>query len=461
MKVSLIRIPFSIFVLYLFIMNDKFKSFIKSNRLIHEGDKILLAVSGGIDSMVMANLFLRTDFTFGIAHCNFNLRGSESDSDEEFVRDYAVKRNIPFYVKRFDTKNFAVRNGISVQMAARELRYKWFETIMKKYGYSSIALAHNLNDNIETFLINLARGTGITGLTGIKPINNNLIRPLLFATRKEITEYSYEYEVPYREDNSNAETKYLRNKIRHQLIPLFKEINPSIETTLYETILRVNEINEIYINSISEIKSRITIKRGNLVVFRIEDLQKYDVGKTILYELFKTYGVGSHQLEDLLNIINGSSGKQLNTLTYRIIKNRGELLLSENITDKKIHFLISNINDFKNVPGISEAFITDASPGFGQSDSKTNGCFDSERIVFPVTIRRWRSGDTFYPLGMKQRKKLSDYFIDNKLSLFEKENCLILESEGKIAWIIGKRIDERFKVTESTKSILNISFSQE
>jgi tRNA(Ile)-lysidine synthase len=442
-------------------MIDKFKSFIESNGLIHDGDKILLAVSGGIDSMVMTNLFLRTDLRFGIAHCNFNLRGSESDDDEEFVRDYAVKRNIPFYVKRFDTRIFASKNSVSVQMAARELRYKWFENIIQKYGYSSIALAHNLNDNIETFLINLARGTGITGLTGIKPLNKNLIRPLLFATRQAITEYSYEYEVPYREDSSNAETKYVRNKIRHMLLPLFKEINPSIETTLYETIIRVNEINEIYINSISDIKSKITIKRGKLTAFKIEDLKKSEIGRTILYELFKSYGVGSLQLEDLLNIINGSSGKQINTLTHRIIKNRDELLVSEIKTVRDIRYLIKTIDEFKTVPGISEAFITDASSGFDQSIGKTSGFFDAEKIIFPLTIRKWHPGDTFYPLGMQQKKKLSDFFINNKLSLFEKENCLILESDGKIAWIIGQRIDERFKVTEATKNIFNISFSNE
>jgi len=305
----------------------------------------------------------------------------------------------------------------------------------------------------------MARGTGITGLTGIKPLSRNLIRPLLFATRQAITEYSYEYEVPFREDSSNAETKYVRNKIRHKLLPLFKEINPSIESTLNETIIRVNEINEIYLNSVKEVKSNITVKRGNLTAFRIADLQKPEIGKTMLYELFKAYGIGSLQLDDLVHIINGSSGKQINTLTHRIIKNRDEVLVSENTEEKDTPLIIRSINDFKKVPSISSAFISDASTGFVQSDSKANGCFDAEKIIFPVTIRKWQSGDIFYPLGMKQKKKLSDFFIDSKLSLFEKESCLIMESEGKIAWIIGKRLDDRFKVTESTKSILNISFS--
>jgi tRNA(Ile)-lysidine synthase len=439
-------------------MIEKFNSFIETNNLIHPGDKVLLAVSGGIDSMVMTNLFLRTEYKFGIAHCNFNLRSDESKGDEEFVKDYAINRDIPFHIKRFDTKSYALRNGISIQMAARELRYNWFESVLLKHGYSSIALAHNLNDNIETFLINLARGTGITGLTGIKPLSKNLIRPLLFATRQAITEYSYEYEVPFREDSSNAETKYVRNKIRHLLLPLFKEINPSIESTLNETILRVNEINEIYVNFISEIRSKITIKRGNITAIRIDELQKKEISRTVLYELFKIYGIGGTQIDDLLNIINGSSGKQINTLTHRIIKNRDELLVSENRENKNISYIIRDLNELKNVPGISAVFITDASAGFNHTGSKTNGCFDSEKIIFPLTVRRWQSGDTFYPLGMKQKKKLSDYFIDSKLSLFEKENCLILESDSKIAWIIGKRIDDRFKVTKSTKNILNISF---
>jgi tRNA(Ile)-lysidine synthase len=442
-------------------MIDKFKSFIETNGLIHEGDRILLAVSGGIDSMVMTNLFLRTDYKFGIAHCNFNLRGKESDGDEDFVRDYADKRDIPIYINKFDTKIYAAKNGLSVQMAARELRYKWFEEVFNENGYTSIALAHNLNDNIETFLINLARGTGITGMTGIKPLNKHLIRPLLFATRQAIIEYSYEYEVPYREDSSNAETKYIRNKIRHLLLPLFKEINPSIETTLNETILRVNEINEIYLNSIAEIRNRITIKRDNITAYKIEDLQKPEISKTILYELFRAFGVGNSQLDDLLNIINGSSGKQVNTLTHRIIKNRGEILVSENCENKNISYVIKDINELKSVPCITEVFIADSAAGFSHTDNKSNGCFDAEKILFPLKIRKWHKGDIFHPLGMNQKKKLSDFFIDSKMSLFEKENCLILESDGKIAWILGKRIDDRFKVTATTKNILNISFSKE
>ena len=442
-------------------MIDKFKSFIETNGLISENDTILLAVSGGIDSMVMANLFLRTDFKFGIAHCNFNLRGIESDGDEEFVKDYAVKRDIPFYVKRFETSKYAAKNGISIQMAARELRYKWFDLTLQKHGYTSISLAHNLNDNIETFLINLARGTGINGLTGIKPLNNNLIRPLLFATRKSITDYSYEYEVPYREDSSNAETKYVRNKIRHLLLPILKDINPSIETTLNETILRVNEINEIYVSSILEIKSKLTIKRDDHIAFRIEDLKKHEIGKTILYELFKGYGIGSMQLDDLITIINGRSGKQIITPTHRLIKNRKELLVTENAPDKNINYLINELSDFKNLPNVSEAFITDVSTGYSEADGKARGCFDAGKVIYPLKIRKWQKGDTFFPLGMKQKKKLSDYFIDNKLSLFEKENCTILESDGKIMWIIGDRIDDRFKITNSTKNILNIVFSKE
>ena len=441
-------------------MIDQFNLYIEKNHLIDPTGKVLLAVSGGIDSMVMTNLFLRTEIKFGIAHCNFNLRGEESDGDEEFVRDYAEKRDIPFHVKRFETKSYAIKNGISIQMAARELRYTWFDSILHKYGYSSIALAHNLNDNIETFLINLARGTGITGLTGIKPLSGKLVRPLLFATRQSITEYSYEYEVPFREDSSNAETKYVRNKIRHQLLPIFKEINPSIESTLNETILRVNEINEIYSHSIAEIRSGITINRPDITAFNIKELHKGEISRTILYELFKPYGVGSLQIDDLINIIDGSSGKQINTLTHRIIKNRDELLISANNDEKEISYTVRDIEELKNVPGISAVYITDATTEFIHPGNNTTECFDAGKIKFPLTIRKWKSGDNFCPLGMKQKKKLSNYFIDSKFSLFDKEKCLILESDGEIAWLIGKRIDDRFKVTPTTKKILNISLSE-
>ena len=235
-------------------MVSEFKKFISENNLIKPGDKILLAVSGGIDSMVMTHLFQSLDYKIGIAHCNFSLRGRESDKDQEMVSLYASEHNIPFYSTRFETKAFAKKNKLSVQMAARDLRYKWFEEIRTKHGYDSIAVAHNLNDNIETLLINLTRGTGLTGMTGMRPVSNRIIRPLLFATRQEIMSFQIRHKIAFREDKSNADTKYTRNKIRHLIIPVLKEINPSIETTLNETAERFTGINEIVSNYISGLR---------------------------------------------------------------------------------------------------------------------------------------------------------------------------------------------------------------
>ena len=286
-------------------------------------------------------------------------------------------------------------------MAARELRYKWFEEIRKEYGYDSIAVAHNLNDNIETLLINLVRGTGLAGMAGMKPVNNKLIRPLLFATRKKIAEFRDLNNIEFREDRSNADTKYTRNKIRHLIIPLLKEINPSIESTLNETAERFSGYNETL-------------------------------------------------LSDLVKVIKGKTGGQIITATHRIIKNRKELEVSDEEINHETSYIINNIQDFSIFPGISSVEDVRITKNFKINPDPHLACIDYQKISYPLKIRKWKPGDHFYPLGMKRMKKLSDYFIDNKYSKFDKENIFILESDGKIVWIIGDRIDDRFKITGST-----------
>jgi tRNA(Ile)-lysidine synthase len=437
-------------------MYNNFIKFISDNNLIKPGDRLLLAVSGGIDSMVMTNLFLRLGPEFGIAHCNFSLRGGESDGDEEMVCKLSADHNIPFFSKRFETKTYAKKNGLSIQMAARELRYSWFEKIRIENNYDTIAVAHNLNDNIETLLINLIRGTGLTGLTGMRPSNNKIIRPLLFATRQAITDYSKQNHIIYREDRSNSDTKYTRNKIRHLVLPLLKEINPSIEATLNETAERFTGFNEIVSEYISGLRNTLSTEKNGLIIFNNNLLKAYAGNKTVLFELFKQYGISNVQLNDLAKIIEGKTGSWIVTTTHRIMKNRKEIIVSDEVSGVDTFHSIKNLTGLRNIPEIVSARYVEIAGKFKFPVDNSIACIDAAKISFPLIIRKWKAGDHFQPLGMKHNKKLSDYFIDNKYSRLDKENILILESDEKIVWIIGDRIDDRFRITKSTKKGLLI-----
>jgi tRNA(Ile)-lysidine synthase len=437
-------------------MQDRFSSYIAENNLVQAADRLLLAVSGGIDSMVMTQLFLQSGIYTGIAHCNFSLRGIESDKDEEMVRLFASENNIQFHSVRFSTKSYASANSISVQMAARELRYKWFEEIRADSGYQKIAIAHNLNDNIETMLINLIRGTGITGLAGIRPSTGSIIRPLMFATREEIELYASQNDVRYREDKSNADTKYTRNKIRHLVIPVLKEINPSLENTLRETAERFSGIDEVlnsYLRTITEV---VVSVRGESTYFNLRLLKDYLAQKAVIFELFSPYGVTNAMLNDLIAVISGKTGGMILTGSHRIIRNRDELIVTKPEPGGKQHYTVNDIGGFLDLPFIVSAGIFLADAEFVIPGDPLTACIDAEQLKFPLIIRNWKDGDHFYPFGMKQKKKLSDYFIDKKFSVPDKENILLLESEGKIVWIIGERLDDRFRVTENTSNILAI-----
>jgi tRNA(Ile)-lysidine synthase len=437
-------------------MFEEFLSYIRKNNLFKKQDRLLLAVSGGIDSMVMSHLFIKLGTDIGIAHCNFCLRNKESDKDEDLVKELASEYKIPFYSIRFRTKEHARKRGISVQMAARELRFEWFEKIRIENNFDFVVVAHNLDDKIETLLINLIRGTGLTGLTGMKPLSNRIIRPLLFATRNKIEEYCNDNHIIFREDKSNAETRYTRNKIRHLVIPVLKEINPAVKETLNETAERLSGTDEILSCYIGNIRSLISLKSGAATVFNLKKLKTYQKSKALIFELFSPYGLTGPASGDLLRLMTGSTGKQIFTKTHRILRNRDELIVTPLITSSQQCYKINNVEDLLAVSGIKSAGIKNAGPGYKISREKRVASIDYDKIRFPLIIRGWKSGDFFYPLGMKQKKKLSDYFIDRKYSLVKKENTLILESEGNIVWIIGERADERFKVTESTSIILKI-----
>lgn len=424
--------------------------FIAENRLIGHGERILLAVSGGIDSMVMAHLFLHLPWETGIAHCNFSLRGNESDLDEELVRKFGEINKIPFFTIRFNTKDYASGEGISVQMAARELRYNWFEETRKKNGYDLIAVAHNLNDKVETMLINLVRGTGLAGISGMRPVSGKIIRPLLFAPRERIEKYCSDHSIVFREDRSNSDTKYIRNRIRHKIIPVLQEINPSLLNTLGESAERFFQLNQAVAEHITEVRNEISIKKADSIIFDLGKLKTYKKNEAILFELFRPFGLSNSQLTDLTNIFEGRTGSQIITPTHRITRNRDEIIVSIPGVEE-VNINVNNIHEF---PGNISAEITDMDKSFRIDPSPSTACLDAEKIIFPVTIRKWNAGDWFFPLGMNMKKKLSDYFIDKKFPLPEKHNKLVLETGGNIAWIVGDRIDDRFKVTEHTKSVL-------
>jgi tRNA(Ile)-lysidine synthase len=433
-----------------------FLKYIEDNRLFGENDRVLLAVSGGIDSMVMSHLFINAGFTTGIAHCNFSLRSDESDMDEELVRSFAAENNIQFFSKRFDTKTYAKEQGISIQMAARELRYNWFETVRREGGFDCIAVAHNLDDNIETLLINLTRGTGITGLTGMRPLSERIVRPLLFATRSRITEYCYINKIPYRDDQSNSETKYTRNKIRHLVIPVLKEINPSVEYTLNDTALKLAGTNEIATRYMDDLRKRISRVEADRVIFSIDDLLPLSDNNTILYELFRPYGLTGYLTKDLANILHGRTGSQVFTQSHRLLKNRTELIVSPVEKNRLRSFEVDNVGGFSGIPFIVSADVITMEPGLKIKGEKHVALIDFDTVRFPIVIRPWQRGDHFFPFGMSGRKKLSDYFIDRKFPVTKKESTMVLESDGKIVWIVGERLDNRFRIRQSTSKVIRI-----
>jgi tRNA(Ile)-lysidine synthase len=423
--------------------------------MVRPDGKVLLTVSGGIDSMVMAYLFLQTGADLGIAHCNFTLRGTESDLDEKMVSEFAFNNKIPFHSIRFKTLEYSKEKGISVQMAARDLRYDWFEKIRNEIGYDHIAVAHNLNDNIETLLINLVRGTGIAGLSGIKPCSGHIIRPLLFATRDEISKFAYDHGIKFREDRSNADTKYLRNKIRHKIIPVLREINPSVEKTLSETAGRFSSAERIIAEFVEYVRTKAFSDRDGYISVNLSLLQSYLPNTVLLFELFRPFGSTDISMEDLGHIINGRTGASLSTSTHVIVKNRQELLIYKGSREKFEPEFVYSPAGLIETGKVRSARVESVTGKFNIPGPPVQ-CFDYNKISFPLIIREWKEGDFFFPLGMDKRKKLSDYFIDKKYSAFDKANALVLESEEKIICILGERIDNRFRVTETTRNVLII-----
>lgn len=439
-------------------MIKKFEKYYQKNELFAKTDNILLTVSGGRDSVVMVHLFHQAKLNFGIAHCNFKLRGKEADKDEKFVKDLAEKLNMPFYTVSFNTKEFAYENKISTQMAARELRYHWFEEIRTKNNYQFIATAHHKNDVAETLLINLTKGTGLSGLHGIASKKDKIIRPLLCFNRNEIDNYVESNKIKCREDKSNEETKYVRNKIRHNVIPELEKINPSFIETIFNETQQFSELEQLLETKINEDKKKcFTIQDENIEI-DIQKLIELKPLKTYLFYFLKPYGFNVDDVIDVINSFEKQSGKKFLSNTHQLIKNRNKLIISilKNIENKE--FEVKTLKDFSLLPFNLNAKIVLKETLKSIKKDKNFAYLNADKINFPLSIRKWKTGDKFKPFGMKGVKKLSDFFIDEKLSLLEKENVWLLTSNNKIVWVVGFRIDDDYKLSSKTKNALFLTY---
>jgi len=446
---------------------QRFLQFIKEENLFRHTDYLLLAVSGGIDSVALCELCKQSKFNFIIAHCNFQLRGEESERDEIFVNELARKYNVPILIKKFDTYLYALENKLSIQVAARQLRYSWFNEILESKQEAEttqvrakyLLTAHHLDDNIETMLMNLFKGTGITGLRGMLPKQNRILRPLLFARKKDIIEFARNNNLNYVEDSSNESAKYTRNYFRNHLLPDISKVFPAVEENLAKSLQHFRETEQLFRQAIEQHKKKLIELKGNEVHIPVLKLKKSMPLETITYEIIKGYGFTSHQATEVISLFNAGTGKYIQSPSHRIIKNRDWLIISPNNTNDSQTIIIDNLEkniifekgkmEFKELP------VKD----YRMSTSSDIAHLDAAAIIFPLILRKRRQSDYFYPLGMQKKKKLNRFLSDLKLSLTEKENIWLLEMNKKIIWIIGKRIDDRFKVTGKTKKVLQIRFT--
>ncbi len=438
-------------------MQQAFLDNLKKRKLCTSSDKILLAVSGGIDSMVLLDLFLKSGFDVSVAHVNFKLRGIESDKDENFVRDKCKLKSVPFFTTSFDTEAFARENKLSIQMAARELRYGWFEQIISEHDFDYLATAHHLNDSIETAILNMVRGSGLEGWDGISVANGKIIRPLLFAAREQIQNYAAENSITWREDESNSTDHYQRNFIRHQVVPLLSQLNPSFENSFSDSMEKISAAIELMELGMTEWKKAFTSEKDDSIYILKEGFVQSDFPEGLLWNLLRDFGFNFDQCTQAIQTLDGQPGKSFYAGEYQLSIDRTHLILS-----------------FRK-EGIEQVFVED-----GQTDATLAGrtlklrmvdlsevtkekevaFLDADKIKFPLIWRRWADGDNFFPLGMNHKKKISDFLIDQKIPVSQKDTVTVLESNGEITWVVGMRIGDPFKVTENTRSVLRIALSQ-
>jgi tRNA(Ile)-lysidine synthase len=423
-------------------------------------DRILVAVSGGMDSVVMAECCMISGLDFGIAHANFQLRGAESERDESFVRQLALKYNKPFFIKKFETKRFSEKEKCSIQVAARILRYDWFKTLIgrDKEHFQFLFTAHHLDDNIETMLIHFFRGTGIKGLAGMPQKNGELIRPLLNISRNRLEDFASSYKLDWVEDSSNVSDDYTRNYFRNQLIPSLRNIYPEINSNLEKNLLRFSEASELYQQAIGLHKKKLFKLNGSEIHIPILLLKKAIPVHTIIYEIIKEYGFSPAQTEELIKLMDSTNGKYIFSSTHRIIKNRNWLIIAPLEETNNTHIIIEHSPAAIIYPQ-GQLRFSNLSMKESASFSKNPAIayLDARKIQFPLILRKWKTGDYFYPLGMKKKKKLSRFFIDQKLSKTAKEKIWVLVMDTHIIWVVGHRIDNRFYISNSTDKILLIN----
>lgn len=434
-------------------MFENFKNHIDKNLSFLKEVKLLIAISGGMDSVVLTHLCSRLNLNVTLVHCNFKLRGEESNADEKFVRQFAKTLKTEIFVQHFDTKSYAQVQKISIQMAARELRYQWFNDLAQQLGAKFILTAHHADDNLETILINLIRGTGLDGLIGIPQINENIVRPLLPFSRADIEKYIKKHNLQWREDASNASTKYIRNKIRHEVVPVLKEINPNLLKNVEQLVENIKDSNQIVIDRMEKVKKKIFDDSNPFQIkLNISKLKNLNTPKPYLYQLLKDYGFS--QWEDIVSLLDAKTGKYVCSATHRLIKNREELILTE-IPNLKDEIIV--------IPTMfSEVDTPIGTIRFEEVDciktiNENTIYVDAKKLKFPLKLRKWKEGDWFYPFGLKGKKKLSKFFKDEKFSLVEKENTWLLCSGEYIVWVVGYRADNRFKVLNNSKKILKIT----
>jgi tRNA(Ile)-lysidine synthase len=434
-------------------MLDRLKNHIAQSFPFLENKKLFLATSGGLDSIVMAYLFKQLNYEIALAHCNFQLRGLESFGDQHFVQDYAEANAIPFFLTQFDTEAFAEDYKLSTQVAARDLRYNWFYELLETEKFDYILTAHHADDNIETFLINLSRGTGLEGLVGIPAQNDKIIRPLLLFSREEIANYAHENGIQWREDSSNASDKYLRNKIRHDLVPLLKELNPYFIPSFQKTQSYLQESRAMVEDASIMVYQQVARQEEEGIYFDLNQLRKLPNYNSYLYQWLHEFGFSAW--DDIYDLVESQSGKYVFSSEFRLLKDRDTLILSPiNLDDKNNleYFIYEGTKDVKIPLNLTFSKVDDI-----YVPTNTAIFVDENKLVFPLALRRWKEGDSFQPLGMEGKtKKVGKLFKDNKLSLLEKENIWILWSGNAIVWVVNLRQGDQFKVDSKTQNILKI-----
>ncbi len=442
-------------------MLEAFEQFITENNLCTKDEKILIAVSGGIDSVVLLDLFTQAGYSIGIAHCNFKLRGDESDQDEVFVRNRATKYKVKFHINTCDASEYAKQHQCSIQEAARELRYDWFEEVCQLNGYDKIAVAQHADDQIETFFINLLRGSGVAGLKGMPLKRENVIRPLLFAERKEIEQYAKEKILDFREDSSNLSDKYLRNQIRHNLLPQLEKIKVDYRKPINKSLQYLTEDHQMIQHFIEGKRNELFIDQVEVVKIPLDKLFDSLDQHSLVFYLLKDFGFNRDVTDAICEVVqNNNTGKLFYSSDYQLLIDREFLLLKKaGPKSEDDTYYIRYVGDNINTPISLKLEIAENIGLLQISKNPFIAYFDLEKLSFPLIVRKWKVGDRFIPFGMEGSKLVSDFLIDQKIDLFEKENVYVMESAGKIIWLIGYRSSDEFKITEKTETVLVVKLT--